>query len=73
LSKAAGKSIVKAGEYLLDTNIVIGLLGEEPELVRRFDAEGNATLSVIVLDELCFGAYGSKRLKIIYWNWISYC
>jgi tRNA(fMet)-specific endonuclease VapC len=54
---------MKTGEFLLDTNIVIGLLSEVPEIVRRFDAEGTATLSVIALGELYYGAYNSKQLK----------
>ncbi len=54
---------MKAGDYLLDTNIVIGLLAEEPSILRRFDAEGSATLSIVVLGELYFGAYNSKQLR----------
>lgn len=54
---------MKAGEFLLDTNIVIGLLGEASEIVRRFDAEGTAALSVIALGELYYGACHSKQLS----------
>ncbi len=52
-----------AGNFLLDTNIVIGLLSEEPALLRRFDAEGSAAISVIALGELNYGAYHSRQLK----------
>jgi tRNA(fMet)-specific endonuclease VapC len=54
---------MKVGEFLLDTNIVIGLLIEAPEIVRRFDAEGTAALSAIALGELYYGAYNSKQLR----------
>ena len=50
--------------YLLDTNVVIGLLGDQrSKLARRVRRENPAdiAISAIVVHELFYGAYKSRR------------
>ena len=52
-----------AGRYLLDTNVVIALLGGEPRIVRRVASRVRVYLPSIALGELYYGAYRSQRPK----------
>ncbi len=49
------------GKHLLDTNLVIGLLGGNEEAKRRMERVEEAFVSSIVIGELFFGAYKSAR------------
>jgi len=49
------------GRHLLDTNLVIGLLGGDGDARRRMETVDEAFLSSIVLGELYFGAFKSAR------------
>lgn len=49
------------GRYLLDTNIVIGLLENEPGLTQAVAAAPIVFLSAVVVGELYFGAAKSGR------------
>jgi tRNA(fMet)-specific endonuclease VapC len=51
------------GKALLDTNIVIGLFAGEDAVVNRFSIDREMFLSSIVLGELFYGAFHSKRVK----------
>ena len=50
-------------KFLLDTNAVIALFKQHPELVHRITREATAdvAISAITLHELSFGAYRSPR------------
>ena len=49
------------GEVLLDTNIVVALLENEPAALERFEQQGEASISIVTLGELLFGAEKSQR------------
>lgn len=52
--------------YLLDTNVVISLIGKKSEILQnRFLSRqaGSLAISVIVMHELSFGAYKSQRVE----------
>jgi len=49
------------GKHLLDTNLVIRLLGGNADARRRMERVEEAFVSSIVLGELYFGAYKSPR------------
>lgn len=52
--------------YLLDTNVVISLIGKKSEaLQKRFMSRqtGSVAISVIVMHELYYGAYKSQRIE----------
>lgn len=49
------------GEVLLDTNIVVALLKSEPAARDRFEQQGEASISIVTLGELLFGAERSQR------------
>jgi len=49
------------GKHLLDTNMVIGLLGGDADARRRMEDVEDAFISSVVLGELYFGAYKSAR------------
>ena len=46
---------------LLDTNIIIGLLSNEPSIVQRLTSLSAIYLPIIAVGELYFGAYKSAR------------
>jgi tRNA(fMet)-specific endonuclease VapC len=50
------------GKHLLDTNIVIALLGGDVEARRRMENVEEAFISSVVLGELYFGAYKSAKV-----------
>ena len=52
--------------YLLDSNVVIGLMARSPRIVKRVEQSvpGELLLSTIVLYELTFGAFNSDRIEI---------
>jgi tRNA(fMet)-specific endonuclease VapC len=50
-----------AGDYLLDTNIVIALLEREQSVADRVVVANRVAVPVVVLGELYFGAYKSNR------------
>ncbi|HNR32195.1 MAG TPA: type II toxin-antitoxin system VapC family toxin [Candidatus Hydrogenedentes bacterium] len=49
------------GEYLLDTNIVIALLDEDPVVLERLSAAQHVFLSSTALGELYYGVENSLR------------
>jgi tRNA(fMet)-specific endonuclease VapC len=49
------------GSYLLDTNIVIGLFANSPEIVEKFSQTDQIYVPCIVIGELCYGAEKSRR------------
>lgn len=48
------------GDFLLDTNIVIALLEDDPRVRQRLAACPRVTISATVLGELYFGAFKSS-------------
>jgi len=50
-----------AGEYLLDTNVLISFLKEEAETVGRVAAAVSIVIPFVVLGELFYGARNSSR------------
>lgn len=51
-----------SGKYLLDTNIVIALFGEDVAVLQRLSEAQEVFLSSIVLGELHYGAQNSARV-----------
>ncbi len=51
------------GDYLLDTNIVIGLFKADSEIEQRLAGAAQVSLSVITLGELIYGAHRSLQRK----------
>ena len=51
------------GEFLLDTNIVIRLLAHDPAVRRKFDANPNVAVPIVVLGEMFFGALKSQLVE----------
>ena len=49
------------GNYLLDTNIVIGIFGNDSAVLSRLSAAIAVYVPAIVLGELYYGAYKSQR------------
>lgn len=49
--------------FLLDTNIIIGVLNGEDGLKTRFSEEFQFFVPTIVLGELCYGAFNSAWIK----------
>jgi tRNA(fMet)-specific endonuclease VapC len=49
------------GRYLLDTNIVIALFDEDEKVINRVNQAREVYLPAIVIGELYYGAYYSKR------------
>jgi tRNA(fMet)-specific endonuclease VapC len=49
------------GRYLLDTNIVIALFDEDKKVINRVNQAREVYLPAIVIGELYYGAYYSKR------------
>jgi tRNA(fMet)-specific endonuclease VapC len=52
-----------SGEYLLDTNVVIGLLADEQAVKDNTANADQVFVPSIVIGELCFGARKSSRVK----------
>ena len=50
-----------SGRFLLDTNIVIGLLGGDEAVLSKLDQAPEVFISAVVLGELFFGAAKSGR------------
>jgi transposase-like protein len=51
------------GRYLLDTNIIIALFGDEPRTKEMLGAAGEVFVPSIAIGELCFGARKSERAR----------
>lgn len=51
------------GKYLLDTNIVIGLFANDPEIIKNILDAVEIAVPCIVIGELCYGANKSVRSK----------
>jgi tRNA(fMet)-specific endonuclease VapC len=49
------------GRYLLDTNIIIALFDEDKKVINRVNQAREVYLPAIVIGELYYGAYYSKR------------
>ena len=49
------------GDYLLDTNIVIGLFANDSEIVAKLPHDVDIAVPCIVIGELCYGANKSRR------------
>jgi tRNA(fMet)-specific endonuclease VapC len=52
-----------SGRFLLDTNIVIALFAEDPEVKRRVSEAAEVFASIVVLGELYYGARKSARVE----------
>lgn len=52
-----------SGERILDTNIVIGFLIDEPAVIRRLDADPEVMIPIVVLGELFYGACKSRHKR----------
>jgi len=50
-----------SGSYLLDTNIIIALFNKEASIVSRVNQAREIYLPAIVIGELYYGSYNSKR------------
>jgi len=51
------------GRYLLDTNIVIGLLGNNKAIVEKIETLEEVYIPVTVIGELYFGAFKSQKVE----------
>jgi tRNA(fMet)-specific endonuclease VapC len=51
------------GEYLLDSNIIVALLEDDPEVIRRLRARPSLYMPVTALGELYFGAFKSTSFQ----------
>lgn len=49
------------GKYLLDTNIIIALINQEPAVIQRISESSETAISSITVGELCYGARQSKK------------
>lgn len=49
------------GRYVLDTNIVIALIDEEPSVLARIAVADETLIPIVVLGELFYGANYSRR------------
>lgn len=52
-----------SGRYLLDTNIIIGLFANEPDIQGKLLHADEVFVSSVVIGELYFGANKSTRVK----------
>lgn len=52
------------GRYLLDTNIIIALFGNDPAVLMRLSAADAVFIPSIVLGELYYGAYKSINIEV---------
>ena len=55
--------MVKTGRYLLDTNIVIALFANEPDVQQRLAEANEVFVPSIVVGELYYGVYKSARVE----------
>jgi tRNA(fMet)-specific endonuclease VapC len=51
------------GNYLLDTNIIIGLFANDAEIIRRIQQASRTVVSAVVIGELYYGAYNSTKVE----------
>ncbi len=51
------------GKFLLDTNIIIGLFGKDPQVHELLDKAEEIFVPCIAIGELYFGAYRSSRVQ----------
>ena len=51
------------GRYLLDTNIVIGLLENKKSIVEKIEALEEVYIPVTVIGELYYGAFKSQKVE----------
>ena len=49
------------GRYLLDTNIIIALINQDPAVIQRISENPETAISSITVGELCYGAGKSKK------------
>jgi tRNA(fMet)-specific endonuclease VapC len=52
-----------SGRFLLDTNIVIALFAEDPDVLSRLDEAEEVFVPAVVLGELYYGARKSVRVE----------
>lgn len=52
-----------AGDYLVDTNVLIALLRGEPGLAERVSGNDSLAIPFIALAELCYGTRNSTRTQ----------
>lgn len=52
-----------SGRFLLDTNIIIALFGDDASVKNRLEHADEVFISSTVLGELYFGAHKSKHIK----------
>jgi tRNA(fMet)-specific endonuclease VapC len=52
-----------SGRYLLDTNIVIGILGNNESIVEKIEKLEEVYIPVTVVGELYFGAFKSQKIE----------
>ena len=51
------------GRFLLDTNVIIALFSNDPEIHKRIAEVADVFVPCIVIGELYFGSYKSSRVK----------
>lgn len=52
-----------SGSFLLDTNIIIGLFARDKKIINRLLKVESVFIPSIVIGELFYGAYNSKKTK----------
>jgi tRNA(fMet)-specific endonuclease VapC len=52
----------RAGEFLLDTNVIIAFLARDPAVTARVEAATEVVVSSVALGELYYGAHKSVRI-----------
>ncbi|MFT6359603.1 MAG: tRNA(fMet)-specific endonuclease VapC [Saprospiraceae bacterium] len=52
-----------SGKYILDTNILIALFKKEEEVVKKISKAKEVFIPSIVIGELFYGAYKSRRVS----------
>lgn len=63
MKKTAKLLIRMNGKHILDTNIVIRIFAEDAEILQKLDESENIFVPSIVIGELCYGAFNSKKVK----------
>jgi tRNA(fMet)-specific endonuclease VapC len=53
-----------SGSYLLDTNVLIALFAQDPNVQERFAREDEVCVSVVALGELFYGAEKSSKRDV---------
>ena len=51
------------GKHILDTNIIIRLFAEDAKILQKVDESEEIFVPSIVIGELCYGAFNSKKVK----------